>query len=95
MLKKAIPLINRVVQRGAGMSAREAASYDAQMQSVVEQLDKLTADINPAADTPKCMSGCDTTYPGWGKGKGWNRFWCKVGCIKVKVGKDGAGVGAD
>lgn len=97
LIKRGYAIINQAAARGAGMSAREAANFDTQMHGLMDQIDKLTAagGGTTATDVPDCMVKCDGAYPGWGKGKGWNRFWCKVGCIKIKVGKDGAGVGAD
>jgi hypothetical protein len=72
------------------MSATEAADYDGQMRSVVEQMDKLSGAAS-AEGPAACFKECDKAYPGWGKGKGWNRFWCKVPCLKVKVGNVGVG----
>ena len=91
LVKRGHAIVNRVIERGAGMSAKEAASYNAQMRIVVGQIDKLTAGTDAKEGVSGCMKGCDGTYKGWGKGKGWNRFWCKAGCIKIKVG--GVGVG--
>lgn len=90
LVKRGQDLVNRVVERGPGISAKEASSYDAQMRMIVGQIDKLTSG-SVAGDTSGCIKGCDTNYKGWGKGKGWNRFWCKAGCIKVKVGPVGVG----
>jgi CARDB len=90
LVRKGHALVKRVIDRGEGMSAKEAASYDAQMRNVVGQMDKLTAGAN-AGGVSGCMKGCDNTYKGWGNGKGWKRFWCHVGCIKIKVGPVGVG----
>jgi hypothetical protein len=33
-----------------------------------------------------CFKSCDDAYgSGFGKGKGWNRFWCKASCFKINV----------
>jgi hypothetical protein len=91
LVKRGQAIVNRVIERGARMSAKEAAGYDMQMRNVVGQIDKLTAGPATAKGVSGCMTGCDGAYKGWGKGKGWNRFWCKVGCIKIKVGPAGVG----
>src|SRR5687767_3890208 len=85
LIRKGDKFVKQVIARGPGMSAWEAASYDAQMRKVLSQIDYLTSGEN-ANGPAGCMGGCDNTYPGWGGGRGWNRFWCKVACIKVRVG---------
>lgn len=90
LIKRGHSIIDRAVERGVAMSATEAADYDKQMRTVVEQMDKLSAGAS-AEGPAACFKECDKAYPGWGKGKGWNRFWCKVPCLKVKVGKVGVG----
>jgi hypothetical protein len=87
LIKRGQSIIDRVVERGGAMSATEAANYDSQMRSVVEQMDKLSAGAPAAAKEGQgsCFGGCDKQYKGWGKGKGWNRFWCKVSCFKIEI----------
>ncbi|HEU0172637.1 MAG TPA: hypothetical protein VFV58_00110 [Blastocatellia bacterium] len=85
LIKRGQSIIERAVERGAAMSATEAANYDNQMRTVVEQMDKLSAGAIAKGDSASCFGGCDKLYKGWGKGKGWNRFWCKVGCFKIEV----------
>jgi len=86
LIKRGQSIIEHVVERGSAMSATEAANYDRQMRTVVEQMDKLSAGAAAnGGDTPKCFGGCDNLYPGVGHGKVWNRFWCKVGCFKIEV----------
>jgi len=87
LVKRGQSIIERVVERGEAMSAAEAANYDRQMRAVVEQMDKLSAGASAnAKESPSsCFGGCDKTYKGWGKGKGWNRFWCKAACFKLEV----------
>lgn len=60
------------------------------MASVEKMIDGCQAPIaTPAEESvtrnDSCFGGCDKLYKGWGKGKGWNRFWCKVGCFKIEV----------
>jgi hypothetical protein len=85
LIKRGQSIIERVVERGSAMPATEAANYDGQMRTVVEQMDKLSAGAAANGDSSSCFGGCDKLYKGWGKGKGWNRFWCKVGCFKIEV----------
>ena len=85
LVKRGQSIIERVVERGEAMSATEAANYDRQMRIVVEQMDKLSAGAGAKESPSSCFGGCDNTYKGWGKGKGWNRFWCKVACFKIEI----------
>jgi hypothetical protein len=85
LIKRGQSIVERAAERGETMSATEAANYDDQLRAVVEQMDKLSAGA-PAKESPSsCFGGCDGAYKGWGKGKGWNRFWCKVACFKIEV----------
>jgi hypothetical protein len=84
LIKRGQSIIESAVEKGPAMSAAEAANYDREMQTVVEQMDKLAA--GGAAQGPaSCFGGCDNQYKGWGKGKGWNRFWCKAACFKIEI----------
>jgi hypothetical protein len=84
LIKRGQSIIERVVEKGATMSAAEAVNYDREMQTVVEQMDKLSS--GGAVKGPSsCFGGCDKQYKGWGKGKGWNRFWCKAACFKIEI----------
>jgi len=85
LIKTGQSIIDRVVERGEAMSATEAANFDRQMRTVVEQMDKLSAGAGAQGSPASCFGGCDNTYSGWGKGKGWNRFWCKAACFKIEV----------
>jgi hypothetical protein len=86
LVKRGQAIIERVITRGDTMPATEAANYDRQMRAVVEQLDKLSAGGGPGGDQPNdCFAGCDEQYPGWGGGHGWNRFWCKVACLRIEI----------
>jgi hypothetical protein len=84
LIKRGQSIIESVVEKGSSMSATEAANFDRELQTVVEQMDKLSA--GAAAKGPSsCFGGCDKQYKGWGKGKGWNRFWCKAACFKIEI----------
>ena len=84
LIKRGQSIIERVVDRGEAMSATEAANYDRQMRTVVEQMDNLSAGAAKGGPS-SCFGGCDKQYKGWGKGKGWNRFWCKAACFKIEI----------
>ena len=85
LIRRGQAIIERVIERGDAMPATEAASYDKQMRTVVEQMDKLTAGGGARKEPNECFAGCDAQYHGWGGGKGWNRFWCKVACLKIEI----------
>ena len=81
LTKRGKSIIDRVIATGETMSKQQAVEFDKQMQLVVEQMDKA----DDGKTTSDCFAGCDKTYPGWGGGKGWNRFWCKVGCLTIEI----------
>jgi len=85
LIKRGQSIIEHVVERGSAMSAAEAANYDRQMRTVVEQMDKLSDGAAAKGGPSSCFGGCDKQYKGWGKGKGWNRFWCKAACFKIEI----------
>ncbi len=85
LFKRGHSIVDRAAARGEAMSDTEAAGYDRQLRTVVEQIDKLTAGANSQQTASSCFGGCDNTYHGWGHGKGWNRFWCKLSCFKIEV----------
>ena len=91
-LRKGEALAKRVVATQGRMTRVQYRQFQNQLQVLNRELIVLggrnTSD-GPAA----CMLECDAAYPGWGGGNGWNRFWCKLACLKIKVGKDGASIG--
>ena len=73
-------LNEEILRAGPSMSAAQAQRFTARMKQLVSRMDvlgKQQKSAGPAA----CMKECDGAYPGWGGGKGWNRFWCKAGCV--------------
>src|SRR6185295_6663952 len=76
--RKGKAIVDRVIRRGNQMTDAEAAQYDAQMKEIVETMDTITGGTQASGSQGECFGGCDNQYKGWGKGKGWNRFWCKV-----------------
>ena len=85
LIKRGQAIIERVVARGDAIPATEAGGYDRQMRTIVEQMDKLTAGGGASKSPASCHAECDRRYGGWGAGKGWNRFWCKVACFKLEI----------
>jgi len=85
LIKRGQSIVERAAARGEAMSDTEAAGFDRQLRSVVEQIDKLSAGPSSQQTQGSCFGSCDNTYHGWGHGKGWNRFWCKVSCFKIEV----------
>ena len=93
ILSEAHTLAGKVEKAGPNMSDSQYQLFQRELQGLGAKLDKLNSQIPATAGPAGCMTECDGAYPGWGGGKGWNRFWCKAACIKLKVGKDGASVG--
>jgi len=93
ILTEARNLAAKVERAGPKMSDSQYQGFQRELQTLAGKLDKLDSQLPSTAGPAGCMKECDGAYSGWGGGKGWNRFWCKAACIKVKVGKGGASVG--
>ena len=88
-------LNEEILRAGPTMTRAQARDFEKRMRGLVGRMDRAArCKGKPGKEGPaRCMCNCDKAYPGWGGGKGWNRFWCKTACIKLKVGKGGASVG--
>ena len=93
VLSEARTLAAKVKKAGPNMSDSQYQGFQRELQTLGGKLDRIAASMGSTNGPAGCMTECDGAYPGWGGGKGWNRFWCKAACIKIKVGKDGASVG--
>lgn len=78
-------LINKVYALGTKITAAEAMRYDAEMNRIITEIDKLSTGLQQGNDIPKCFGGCDSNYPGLGGGNGWKRFTCKMACLIVET----------
>ncbi|RMF73224.1 MAG: hypothetical protein D6738_09410 [Acidobacteria bacterium] len=88
-------LNEEILRAGERTTPAQRAAFERRMRQLVAKMDRRArcgSDVGSEGPA-RCMCNCDKAYPGWGGGKGWNRFWCKAACIKVKVGKGGASVG--
>jgi len=81
LIDKAVQLDQEILRLGNRMSPEQAETYDRRMQDLIKRMDQMSRKKGPAP----CMKECDKAYPGWGKGKGWNRFWCKAACLVAAV----------
>ncbi len=81
LIDKAVQLNQEILRLGKQMSPEEARTYERRMQGLIQRMDQMSKKKGPAP----CMKECDKAYPGWGKGKGWNRFWCKAACLVAAV----------
>ena len=92
-------LMKKVINTQGNMTPMQEKNFDTQMYSLIQQMDQASpgafASTNVADGPAACMLECDAAYPGLGGGNGWNRFWCKSACLKIKinVGPGGGGVG--
>ncbi len=73
-------LNEEILRAGPSMSAAQAKRFTARMKRLVSRMDALGRQQKTAGPAA-CMKECDSAYPGWGGGKGWNRFWCKTACF--------------
>jgi len=72
-------LASRAQQAGARMTAEQYETMQRELAKLETDLDKLLGTSGSAC--PKsCRDAFGDGHPG---GKGWNRFVCKLGCIKI------------
>ena len=90
ILDRANDLAAQVERSGTSMTAAQYSSYQAQLGRIETDLNKLAGNINSTQSGPAagsvgaCHKSCHDAFGnGFGGGKGWNRFVCKLGCIKV------------
>jgi hypothetical protein len=69
--------------QGNEIPPTKAKQLSREIGSLISEMDH----INPAVATQgACFKSCDKAYgTGFGKGKGWNRFWCKGSCFKINI----------
>ena len=88
-------VINDILRTKGNINPQQEKAYDKKMYSLIKQMDQVKfaapGDRNRAEGPAACMLDCDSAYPGFGGGNGWNRFVCKSSCIKIKVGPVGVG----
>lgn len=87
LIAAARKLATKVLQTGPKMTGMQYESLQRELAAIESDLDKLLG--APGGSCPKsCRDGFGEGYAG---SKGWNRFVCKLGCIKIKAptGKSG------
>ncbi len=97
-LRKAQALATKVQSAGKKMTSSQYQSFQRELRTLEAELDKIAAGQNNSAGNPApgsvgaCHKSCHDAFgDGFGGGKGWNRFVCKVGCIKVNFPGGSAG----
>lgn len=92
MLESAQKLAAQVVRSGANMTTAQYANYQSQLSKVEIDLNKILGNstVPTGAPAPGTVGAChkschDAFGNGLGGGKGWNRFVCKLGCIKINL----------
>jgi len=90
VLDRASDLAAQVERSGSSMTAAQYNSYQAQLGRIETDLNKLAGNTNSTQGSPAagsvgaCHKSCHDAFGnGFGGGKGWNRFVCKIGCIKI------------
>ena len=97
-LRKAQALATKVQRAGSKMSTSQYQGFQRELRSLEAELNKIAASQNGSAGNPasgsvgECHKSCHDAFgDGFGGGKGWNRFVCKVGCIKISFPGGSAG----
>lgn len=78
-IEAAIKLAKQVQRAGTSMTQRQYETFQNDLAKLEADLDQQTRQQKPPYT---CHGKCEADFPGKGGGKGWKRFWCKVGCIK-------------
>ena len=82
-------LHSEILRSGASMSPVQAKGYEKKLNALVSRMDRQTSKAcngKPSKGSlAACMCDCGEAYQGWGKGRGWNRFICKAGCLTAKT----------
>ncbi|MBL7798655.1 MAG: hypothetical protein JNJ90_19315 [Saprospiraceae bacterium] len=82
IIKSAQELAAKVKRAGSGMSKSQYEGFQRELGKIEANLDSQSQ--TQSQQTPHtCHGKCAADFPGWGGGKGWQRFICKLGCIKV------------
>ncbi len=100
MLEAAQKLAAQVERSGVKMTTAQYANYQSQLSKVEIDLNKILGNstVPTGAPAPGTVGAChkschDAFGNGFGGGKGWNRFVCKIGCIKINLPGGGSAGG--
>jgi len=92
VLKRGYALADDVRKTRGRISAMQYADYRRILEGIENDLDKIDGTGTSAAGDPapgtlgECWKSCnDAVGPGFGGGKGFDRFGCKAGCIITKL----------
>jgi len=79
IIKSAQDLAAKVKRAGSSMTKAQYEGFQRELGKIEAKLDSQQTQQAPHT----CHGKCAADFPGWGGGKGWQRFVCKLGCIKV------------
>ena len=100
VLKNTQVLTTKVARAGSNMSNSQYQGFQRELETLEGQLNQFANGTSPASGEPApgtvgaCHKSCHDAFgDGFGGGKGWNRFVCKIGCIKVNFPGGGSAGG--
>jgi len=82
-----LPLIGTARKLAAKVQQTGTAMTPAQYENLQRELEKIETDLEKLLGAPggKCPKSCRVAFgDGYAGSTGWNRFVCKLGCIKIK-----------
>ena len=92
VLEAAHKLAANVQKAGKGMTQAQYQGFQRELAKIEADLDKIAGGTSSSSGAPApgtvgaCHKSCHDAFGnGFGGGKGWNRFICKLGCIKVNL----------
>lgn len=77
-------LLDKIAATKGRISPRQAAQFNRELAQLELTLDGSTG-VNGRPST--CHGRCAKDFPGFGGGMGWQRFTCKLACIKICIGQ--------
>lgn len=100
VLKNTQVLTTKVARAGSNMSTSQYQGFQRELETLEGQLNQFANGTTPTSGEPApgtvgaCHKSCHDAFgDGFGGGKGWNRFVCKLGCIKVNFPGGGSAGG--
>jgi len=85
ILMSAKVLLDKIAATKGRISPRQEAQFNRELASL--ELDLANSTTGPNGKPATCHGRCAKDFPGTGGGVGWQRFTCKLACIKICIGQ--------
>ena len=78
-------LLDKIAATKGRISPRQEAQFNRELAQL--ELDLANSTTGPNGKPSTCHGRCAKDFPGTGGGVGWQRFTCKLACIKICIGQ--------